>query len=103
MKYEIISSKEVSPEHFNIVILVDNLIISYFDLHLDGIELVYTPCFMSNQSNKIITPNNQLYEIADLVIKDAYLNNETIYTKPKSKKLYIIVFLLILFFTTGLL
>jgi len=101
MKYQIISSKEVKPEHFNIIILYDKLIISYFDLHISGYELVYNPFFMlDNVVNTILQPSEELYNIADTIIKDLYANPETHYAKPKSKKLYITFFILILFLTS---
>ena len=99
MKYEIISSIEVSPEHFNIIILMDNIIISYFNLNFDGVNITYTPCFMNNQSKQVVAPNQQLYEIADKLIKEIYFYDD-LTNKFKWKILYI--FLLLIFFSTSI-
>ena len=102
MSYKIVRVNETSNGHFNVVALVDdNLIISYFDLHLEGFDIICKTCFMDYKTEVIIQPTVNLYKLADDIIKEFCTIN--INESPKSNiNYYLIILSVILFFISSI-
>lgn len=103
MSYKIVRVNETSFGHFNVVALVDdNLIISYFDLHLEGFDIICKTCFMDYKTEVIIQPTVNLYNLADDIIKEFCSININEYPENNNINYYLIILSVILFFISSI-